>query len=130
MLCDCAQQIVTQSNFVAAFDGLDPSKAYFPMVAWNDSDSLYGLPPDPIKPSAVPAPKPREPSESSESSEESTSHEQDVMVIDKQAEESSVADEHNWKQWEEEMFPKVFDSLTPSYESGTVSGLSIAGKFS
>lgn len=123
-LCTCVQQIVPHGTFVAIFDDLDPSTSYFPMVAWNSDDSFYGLPPCPIKPGASSTSEdsdfPSNDPELSFSLHNATANEDSVMNIDGQDHESSLELECRWKQWEKEVFPKVFSKLNPSYESGVV----------
>lgn len=48
--CGCRHMLVSQEAKKADFDNLDPAKRYFPMVAENEPNSFYGIPPNPIYP--------------------------------------------------------------------------------
>jgi hypothetical protein len=48
--CGCPYKFASQINRVAIFGPLDCAKGYYPMIALNRPQAIYGLPPQPIIP--------------------------------------------------------------------------------
>lgn len=94
-----------------AFGNLDPSKRYFPMVAENGQNTFYGISPESIFPPAH-----SKPSGVTTSIDIKPELRDDAEDIEAENSISAFEDEEKeWQAWEKEIFPRLFQSCTPSY---------------
>ena len=111
-MCGCRQKLVSQEQKTALFDGLDPTRKYFPLVAENGFNTFYGIAPNPIHPSER-----DEKVESNEGDVDDASDdypgEQDALVLEDE--------ENEWEAWQKEVFPSLFHQCIPPYRSTHVS---------
>ncbi|KAK0130027.1 hypothetical protein ONS96_000565 [Cadophora gregata f. sp. sojae] len=54
--CGCPEKVVSQKDFGATFSRLNLDEAYFPMIARNDFQAFFGLPPRSLKPQTIQVP--------------------------------------------------------------------------
>ncbi|KAH8658185.1 hypothetical protein BX600DRAFT_514696 [Xylariales sp. PMI_506] len=52
-ICECPHQVISRELSRATFTDLDCNELYFPMVARIGHDTIFGIPPNPIKPQPV-----------------------------------------------------------------------------